>query len=480
MIRRPMIRPRTIRPRHDCTVTDPRRSIPSVDRLLASAPFARVLELYPRELVVATVQSETERVRSAPTVPDREGVADPAWYADRVGRALSQLSSGSLHPAINATGVVLHTNLGRAPLAAAALEAIARVAGGYSTLEYDIGSGRRGSRYAHSRDLLVRLTGAEDALVVNNNAAALVLALNTTSRGMDAIISRGELVEIGGSFRVPEIMERSGARLREVGSTNRTHADDYRAAISAQTGALLKVHPSNFTIQGFTAEVGGAELAGIAEKARVPFIHDIGSGLLIDGVVLGLGPEPHARDAIRAGAHVITMSGDKLLGGPQCGIIAGSAQLVQRMRENPLCRAFRVDKLTLAALGATLRLYLEPDRALREIPVLRMLAMPLPVLEARSAAFAVQCSEAGLSVTPMPGTSAVGGGAAPAAVLPTVLLRIGGMPAAALERKLRHAEPPVVCRVVDDAVVLDLRTVAPEDDGVLLGAVRSAVHGAGS
>jgi L-seryl-tRNA(Ser) seleniumtransferase len=456
---------------------DLRRALPSVDRLLGSEPFAPLLASAPRELVVATLQAELGRIREELTggvLPAR--LADYGWYAGRVGAALQRLTTGSLLPVLNATGVVLHTNLGRAPLPAAALLAIQQVAAGFCTLEYDLERGGRGSRYVHCRDLLVRLTGAEDALVVNNNAAALVLALNTTARGRDAIISRGELVEIGGAFRVPEIMERSGARLREVGATNRTHAADYRDAIGSQTGALLKVHPSNFIIDGYTSEVAVGELAGIAAAAAVPLIHDVGSGLLIDPARIGLQSEPTPQQSLRAGADLVTMSGDKLMGGPQCGIILGGAHLIGRLRDNPLCRALRVDKLTLAALAATLVLYLDGERAVREIPVLRMLAMTGAELATRAAAFVGLCHAVGITATTVPGTSAVGGGAAPGSVLPTTLILLppAGTAAVQLERRLRAGRPAVVTRIVGDRVALDLRTVPPDAEASLLDAIGGA------
>jgi L-seryl-tRNA(Ser) seleniumtransferase len=426
---------------------------------------------------VATLQAELALIREqlADGVPP-ERLADHGWFASRVSAALQRLTTGSLLPVLNATGVVLHTNLGRAPLAAAALQAIQQVAAGFCTLEYDLERGARGSRYVHCRDLLVRLTGAEDALVVNNNAAALVLALNTTSRGREAIISRGELVEIGGAFRVPEIMERSGARLREVGATNRTHAADYSEAMGSQTGALLKVHPSNFTMDGYTSEVAISELAGIAAAAAVPLIHDVGSGLLIDPERLGLQSEPTPQQSLSAGADLVTMSGDKLMGGPQCGIILGSARLIGRLRDNPLCRALRVDKLTLAALAATLVLYLDEERALHEIPVLRMLGMTGAQLAIRAATFVARCNTKGLDVTTAPGTSAVGGGSAPGAVLPTTLILLPPTGAAAvhLERRLRASRPAVIARMVDDRVAIDLRTVPPDAEDSLLDAIGQA------
>jgi L-seryl-tRNA(Ser) seleniumtransferase len=462
-------------------MTDPRRRIPSVDRLLGSDAFAGLLAGTPRDLVVARLQEEVATLRHALShghdpVPDR--LEDAAWYAERVAASIRRLSEGSLWPVLNATGVVIHTNLGRAPLAAAAVQAMQQAAGGYSTLEYDLGRGSRGSRYVHCRDLLVHLTGAEDALVVNNNAAALVLVLNTVARDMETVISRGELVEIGGAFRVPEIMARSGSRLCEVGATNRTHVDDYRRAISPRTGAILKVHPSNFTIEGYTAEASVAELAPVAREADVPLVHDVGSGLLLDPDQLGLPPEPTPRASLLDGADLVTLSGDKLLGGPQAGIILGSARLLERVRRNPLCRAVRVDKITLAALAATLRLYLDPQRALREIPVLRMLRTPLSELESRAARLARELVAAGVPASIEPGRSAVGGGAAPGAALPTVLVVVepSGVAVHELERRLRDGRPPVVARIVEERLLLDLRTVPADGEADLL---RSLVRAAG-
>jgi L-seryl-tRNA(Ser) seleniumtransferase len=456
---------------------DPRRAIPSVDRLLASDAFRPLLDTVPRAVLAGAVRAETDRARRAAVQggTHAEDLKDPAWYASRVASAMASLQAGTLRPVINATGVILHTNLGRAPLAEVAIAAMTAAAREYSNLEYDLEAGGRGSRYNHCRELLERLTGAEDALVVNNNAAALVLALNTTARGRQAVISRGELVEIGGSFRVPEIMERSGAQLREVGSTNRTHLADYRKAISEHTGAVLKVHPSNFWVEGYTAEVGVAELAPACRAAGVPLIHDIGSGLLLPAAQLGLPEEPTPAESIRAGADVITMSGDKLLGGPQCGIILGSAAVLERMRKNPLCRALRPDKLTLAALGATLRLYLQPEAAIRQIPVLRMLTTPASELYPRVAWLAGECVDAGLDAAVADGLSPVGGGAAPGSGIASPLLRVRARSGAATaERRLRLAATPVVVRVQDDELVVDLRTVPPQRDAELLAALLDA------
>ncbi|HKP29915.1 MAG TPA: L-seryl-tRNA(Sec) selenium transferase, partial [Gemmatimonadales bacterium] len=380
--------------------------------------------------------------------------------ADRVSRRLTP----SLQPVINATGVVLHTNLGRAPLARSALEAIARVAQGYSTLEFDLDTGARGSRADHCGSLLAELAGSEEALVVNNAASALVLALNEVGEGREVIISRGELIEIGGSFRIPEILEKSGAVLKEVGTTNRTHLQDYRKAISANTGAILTVHRSNFEQRGFVTSPDPVELATLAHERDVPFLHDIGSGLLADLAPWGLHDEPRVQDAVNAGADLVLFSGDKLLGGPQAGCLAGTSALVRRCRANAFARAARADKLTLAALEATLALYHDPETARREIPILAMLTADPQVLEERASKLAALCP-AWSSATVIAGESAVGGGSFPGASLPTHLVALTPPPlgADALALRLRLGRPPVVARVADDRVLLDPRTVADED-----------------
>ena len=356
-------------------MTDARRTLPSVGALLERAPVRALLDSAPRSLVVDAVRATVAQARESATSP----ADDEAWAAAIADR-LADLSRPSLRRVVNATGIVLHTNLGRAPLADAALDAISAIASGYSNLELDLERGARGSRYVHCASLLRELTGAEDALVVNNCAAALVLALNTVADGREALLSRGELVEIGGSFRVHEIMAKSGARLREVGATNRTHLADYERSIGPATGVLLKVHRSNFALHGFIAEATVQELAPLAASHGLPILHDLGSGLLVSLDSIGLRGEPTARAALEAGATIVVMSGDKLLGGPQAGLIVGDARWLDAMRRNPLARSYRVDKLTLAALEATLALYRDPPRALREIPTLALLATPAPTL----------------------------------------------------------------------------------------------------
>jgi L-seryl-tRNA(Ser) seleniumtransferase len=379
--------------------------------------------------------------------------------------ALATGARGSLRPVINATGVVVHTNLGRAPLADAALERVARIARGYSNLEYDISAGGRGSRTVHAESLLTSITGAEAAIVVNNNAAATLLILTGLAAGHEVIISRGELVEIGGGFRVPDVMRQSGATLREVGTTNRTRINDYVAAVSPATALFLRVHPSNFRIEGFTERPALAELVNAGHAMTVPVVEDIGSGCLVDD----LPGEPSVQASIAAGVDVVCFSGDKLLGGPQAGIIAGRKALVDRLRTHPLMRALRVDKIALAALEATLAEY-AAGRSATTIPVQRMLHASADDIEARVQALAGKLAAAGWRVAMISGASAVGGGSAPGLELPTVLLSIarGDETAAATEQWLRSLDPAVIARIEHDRVLLDLRTVLPEQDELLL------------
>ena len=438
-------------------MTDARRGLPSVDRLLREPGIAALAVTAPRNVVVAAVRDAVADARSG------RGQAPTDWtaeVADRVARRLTP----SLQPVLNATGVVLHTNLGRAPLARAALDAIARVAAGYSTLEFDLDSGARGSRADHCGSLLAELAGAEAALVVNNAASALVLALNELGRGLEVIISRGELIEIGGSFRIPDILEKSGAILREVGTTNRTHLEDYRRAVSSSTGAILIVHRSNFEQRGFVTSPDPADLAALAKERGVPFLYDIGSGLLADLSGHGLDGEPRVSDAVAAGADLVLFSGDKLLGGPQAGCLVGARDLIRRCRSNAFARAARADKLTLAALEATLSLYRDPATALREVPVLAMLTTGKAELAERASRLAALCPAwAGALV--IDGESAVGGGSFPGAVLPTSLVALtpGDIGADALSLRLRLGRPPVVARVAEGRVLLDPRTLSDQD-----------------
>ncbi|MGI8618338.1 MAG: L-seryl-tRNA(Sec) selenium transferase [Gemmatimonadaceae bacterium] len=451
-------------------VRDDRRDLPGVGALLDSAELAPLLARAPRQTVTKAVRAAIERVRAGSLpVPANVG----AW-GELVASELAGITRPSLRPVLNATGVVLHTNLGRAPLAPAAIRAIQEIAGGFSNLEYDLDAGERGSRYSHCVSLLREITGCEDALVVNNCAAALILAVDTFARGRDVIVSRGELVEIGGSFRIPDIMRRGGARLVEVGTTNRTHLADYAGAITPETGAIIKVHRSNFSISGFTAEVSADQLAELGRERGVPIVHDLGSGLVIPLDEFGLRGEPTASDALRSGADVVTLSGDKLLGGPQAGIMLGNSGMIGALRANPLARALRVDKLTISALGATLALYRDPAIARREIPVLAMLTASPDSLQARAESLATTLRGRGVSCDVVPSESSVGGGSFPSAVLRSFAIALRGN-AELLEKTLRAGEPAVIGRIKDAQLLLDVRSLLPHDDEALAAAVGQAL-----
>ncbi|HKX31030.1 MAG TPA: L-seryl-tRNA(Sec) selenium transferase [Blastocatellia bacterium] len=395
--------------------------------------------------------------------------------------SLSELpvSRPSLRRVVNATGVIIHTNLGRAPLARAAVEAMAEVGSHYSNLEYDLDRGERGSREHHCQQLLARLAGSEAALVVNNNAAAVLLILNTLATGGEVIVSRGELVEIGGSFRIPDVMERSGARLREVGTTNRTYIGDYEQAINENTRLLLRVHPSNYRILGFTGRPSVQEIADLGRRAGIPTFEDLGSGCLIDLNRYGVTDEPVVAESLRAGISIVSFSGDKMLGGPQAGIVAGSAALIDRVRKNPLMRALRVDKTTYAAIEATLRLY-EQGRAESEVPVIRAMAATADGLRVRAMRLKermMTATDGALEIALEEGESMIGAGSAPHVTLPTVLIaiRARGLSASSLHDRLRHQTIPIITRTERDRVLIDLRTVESEEEGLILEALSSIV-----
>jgi L-seryl-tRNA(Ser) seleniumtransferase len=442
------------------------RVIPSIE-MLRQRDGVRALESrHGGDAVVRALRSSAQQLRAQIT-----GGRAPAdgEAAARVIEALAEASlaaqaRGSLRPVINATGVVLHTNLGRAPIAAAAIERAAEVASGYSNLEYDLDSGARGSRTVHAEPLLTALTGAEAAVVVNNNAAATLLILTGLAAGREVVISRGELVEIGGGFRVPDVMKQSGAILREVGTTNRTRVSDYVAACSAATVLFLRVHPSNFTIRGFTERPGLEALVTAARTMNVAVVEDLGSGCLVEN----LAEEPSVQASIRAGVDLVCFSGDKLLGGPQAGVIVGRKPLVDRLRTHPLMRALRADKITFAMLEATLAEYVA-GRAAETVPVQRMLHANAADIEARARRLAQALASKGWQVSVTSGASAVGGGSAPAVELATMLVRLsrGAESADHVEAWLRTLDPPVIARIEHDQVVLDLRTVLPAQDELL-------------
>jgi len=443
------------------------KQIPKVDRVLAWDRMAVLVASHPRPELVTVIRAVLDRLRG--TV--RSGVAcdlSEEGVAALVSAELDQRCAPSLRNVINASGVVIHTNLGRSPLADDAEEAIRRVSCGYSNLEFDLATGERGTRYAHVEELICELTGAEAALVVNNNAAAVILALSSLAQGRDVIVSRGELVEIGGSFRIPEVMLQSGAHLVEVGATNRTHPRDYRAAINDATALLLKVHTSNFAVVGFTAEVTVEEMSALGREAGVPVMVDAGSGCLIDLAAYGIAGEPTVRRYFTAGADVVTFSGDKLLGGPQAGVIAGRRDIVGPMKRHPLLRALRMDKLSLAALEATLRLYRDERRAIRAIPTLRMLtATPADLSRRADRILGMLRRRLPTTVTLVKqrGESSAGGGSLPLLGLPTSLVevRMGGASAQQIEQSLRQASIPVVGRIQRDRFLLDVRTILDHD-----------------
>ena len=427
------------------------RDLPSVDRLLAD----EVLAAAPRSLATAAARAALEHARAA----IRAG-ADPGDVSAAARVELERLGAPSLRRVLNATGVILHTNLGRAPLSRAALERVAEIGGSYSNLELDLTSGTRGSRQDHLADALRRLTGAEAALVVNNNAAAVLLALAALAEAKEVVVSRGELVEIGDGFRIPDVLARSGARMVEVGTTNRTRAADYERAIGPDTGALLRVHQSNFRIVGFAEQPAIADLAKVASRAGLPLVDDLGSGS-----PLGVDGEPTAAESVAAGADLVCFSGDKLLGGPQAGIVVGRADLVERLRRHPLQRALRADKLTLAALEGTLLLLADPERSRREIPVLRMLSEPLADVRARAERLA---SLVGGEVEET--IARVGGGALPLAELASAACALDEELAA----PLRLGDPPVVGIVRDGRLLLDARTLRTDEVDAVASAVRTA------
>jgi L-seryl-tRNA(Ser) seleniumtransferase len=394
-------------------------------------------------------------------------------------RAASTLAP-SLRPVINATGVIIHTNLGRAPLSDEALAAMAAVGRGYSNLEFDLEEGERGSRFVHLEALLCRLTGAEAAIAVNNNASALLLALSALAQGREVIISRGQLVEIGGGFRIPDVMRQSGVRLVEVGTTNRTYLRDYEEAIGEQTTAIMRVHASNFRLTGFTHSVPLAELAALAHQRSLFLFDDLGSGCLLDTRPFGLPAEPTPQENLAAGADLVLFSGDKLLGGPQAGVVLGRQDLVSMLRRHPMARAVRLDKTSIAGLAATLLHYLRGE-ALSKVPVWRMIAAPLADLERRAHRWARACRRAGLPARVVEGRSMVGGGSLPEESLPTHLLALGGdssLDVEALARRLRTGDPPLLGRIEQDTLLLDPRTVDPRQDRILVKALHSAVAAA--
>ena len=460
--------------------------LPKIDEMMLHLEKGERLAGVPRELVKEACRSVVEELRGRILADAGRGrelrLPTKEAAAERAAGIVEGFGAYRLRRVINATGVILHTNLGRAPLCREALERVVEVARGYSNLEYDLEKGERGLRYDHVRRLLCALAGAEDALVVNNNAAAVLLVLNSLAEGKEAIVSRGELIEIGGEFRIPEVMAKSGARMQEVGTTNRTRLADYERAIGPETGLILKVHTSNFRIVGFTEEAGLASLVELGKKHGLPVMDDLGSGCFIELDRYGLEREPTVRDCIATGVDVVTFSGDKLLGGPQAGIILGKREILERIRRNPLNRALRIDKLTLAALEATMVKYLRPAEALTDIRVLKALTEPLEAVRKRARRLAALLRRAlpeGLSVSLVDGVSMAGGGSLPTREIPTVLVgvRAAALSAAALEERLRRGETPIIVRVADDRVLFDLRTIDADEFPAIRDALKAIVTG---
>ena len=448
---------------------DTLRALPSVHQLLEAAEASAMIASHGRPLVRFAVQRVIDEERRTGAIAQPEA----RWSA--IERVIQELRRPRLRPVVNATGVILHTNLGRAPLAAAAVEAAAAIAGRYSTLEFDSQTGRRGRRHDLAADLLRHLSGAEGAAVVNNCAAAVLLMLMALAKGKEVIVARGELVEIGGGFRMPDVMRLSGARMVEVGTTNRTRAEDYAAAITPRTAAIMKVHASNFQVIGFTQSVELKDLAAIARQHQLLLLHDLGSGALLETAAYGLAEEPRIQDSLASGADLVACSADKLLGGPQAGLLLGRAALVDRVMKHPLARAVRVDKMTLAALIATLDLYL--TQSLAGLPVWDMLGASAESIAARATAWQSRLMERGALAEVVAAESTVGGGSLPGERLATTALAItsrrGG--AADLLRRLREHEPPVIGRIVEERVLLDPRTVLPDEDDVIVEAVIAAL-----
>ncbi|MGV8073306.1 MAG: L-seryl-tRNA(Sec) selenium transferase [Syntrophobacteraceae bacterium] len=460
----------------DSTIQEVLRRIPSVDVLLQTDEIREAMGRNPRVIILEGIRHVLENLR--------KHLIERAENAHAVSLELSHIvelildridviSDYTLQPVVNATGIVIHTNLGRSILAEEAVERLKSLSRTYSNLEYDLEQGRRGSRYVHAESILCELTGSEAALVVNNNAAAVLLVLGTLAKGKEVVVSRGQLVEIGGSFRIPDVMRSSGAILKDIGCTNRTHLADYESAITEQTALLMKVHTSNYRVVGFTSEVSLQDLVELGKKHGIPVMEDLGSGSFVNFSRFGLHGEPTVQEALRAAPDILTFSGDKLLGGPQAGIIVGKEELIDRCKKNPLTRALRVDKMTLGALEATLRLYRDEREALEKIPTLRMITAPPSVLEERAQRLAALIRDADIGkkfeISVQPGFSQVGGGSLPAHDLNTYVVSVNSsaMSTQRIESAMRAGKPPVIGRIESDRYLLDVRTIQPEEFDII-------------
>lgn len=458
--------------------------IPKVDELLEDDNISKLLDIMPRKLVVDSIREETDLIR--------EDIKNNILNEDTIHQRIKSLpklivkrannkNSYRLKRVINGTGVVIHTNIGRSLIHKDIMDNVVEIATNYSNLEYDLGEGVRGSRYSHLEDIVVEITGGEAAMVVNNNAAAVLLVLSTLAKDRDVIVSRGELIEIGGSFRIPDVMEQSGATLVSVGTTNKTHIWDYENAINEETAALLKVHTSNYRILGFTSSVSSEELYVLKQKYNIPLIEDLGSGVLIDLSKYGLEYEPTVQDSIKNGVDVVTFSGDKLLGGPQAGIIVGKKEYIEAMKKNPLTRAFRIDKFTISALEATLRLYLDEEKAIEKIPTLNMLTMGIDILENKANMLynllMERITQEDLIIDIVDSYSEVGGGSLPLERIPTkcISLRFEVSSITEFEKHLRKLDVPIITRVYKDTIYIDLRTVKEEEFYLVVDGISCAL-----
>ncbi|MCX5883272.1 MAG: L-seryl-tRNA(Sec) selenium transferase [Deltaproteobacteria bacterium] len=447
------------------------RRLPGIDRMLELAKTDAFFQDVPISVVTKSARQVIESLRTAilenSAEMNEQGLSEAA-VVERIRESVTRAMSLNLFRTINATGVVVHTNLGRSLLADEAIANLQIIAGRYSNLEFDINAGKRGSRYRAVEDILCEITGAEAAMAVNNNAAAVLLCLDTLAKGKEVVVSRGELVEIGGSFRIPDVMARTGAILKEVGTTNRTHLKDYAQAIQESTGLLLKVHTSNYRVTGFTASVSLSDLVSLGKTRGVAVMEDLGSGTLVDFSRFGMQKEPTVQESVASGADVITFSGDKLLGGPQAGIILGTRAILDSVKQNPLTRALRIDKLTLAALESTLRLYRDPERARQAIPTLRMLTMPMNEIQRRADQLCALLSDIGdlrLCLAQHALSSRAGGGSLPLLDIPTVCvgMQVTGVSTSAVESFLRHHTPPIIGRIEDDVFLMDVRTLQDDE-----------------
>ncbi|MDP2157089.1 MAG: L-seryl-tRNA(Sec) selenium transferase [Nitrospirota bacterium] len=458
-------------------------ALPSVDEILKSPDGCQWLSSFPRAIVVQAIRDIVAGQRNKILAGDDPDISSPALSLC-ISARIQKHSSFSLLPVINATGIVLHTNLGRAVLSERAVSNVIATSRGYSNLEYDLEEGKRGKRHSHTTRILRQLTGAEDALIVNNNAAAVFLSLTAIAKDREVIVSRGELVEIGGSFRVPDVMAASGAFLREIGTTNKTHLHDYSKAINEKTGLILKVHQSNYKITGFTEDVSIEQLAALGKEHSIPVMYDLGSGCLIDLKPYGIHGEPSVQEIMKSGADLVTFSGDKLLGGPQGGIIVGRQDLLEKIRKNPLARAVRVDKMTIAAFEATLMDYLDPEKALQDIPVLRLLFQPLETIKSRAKKIAAQirrqtvAADIAMSIALVRDSSKAGGGSLPETEFETYAVSIDPKHVTVneLETRLRTGSRPIIARIKDNALLLDARTIQDQDIRELATIVSSALR----